>query len=759
MALISAVALAVLALALAPSQVSAAAAAAGQPNCSTLCGNVKVPYPFGFGPPDCYWPGLNLTCDTRTRGAPQLLLGDGTLRVTHISLKNQTVRVIRTGSIKNSTDITSDRNISFDSFTRYGYWLSIGSNKLVLIGCNVMVLLVGDVDNKTRVISACVSICVSDNAIFSTITGETGKLCTATGVGCCQTDIPIESSAAMEVQVRWLNGRNNRDDVAGVRSYVFVAEQGWLEDHGQVAEDLLLSTNPTSKASSEVPLVLGWAVTSGLTPVTMNDYGCPGDVVSSLCKSNHSECNMMKSGYVCDCQYGYDGNPYITGAGGCEDIDECANPTAYWCFGECTNTDGGFKCECSSGFQGNPYGPNGCIGLIIGIAVGSGAGSILVVLITIFMTQRFRHMRAVKLKRKYFKQNRGQLLQQLVSQRADIAERMIIPVDELAKATNNFDKARELGGGGHGIVYKGILSDLHVVAIKKSKISIQNEIDEFLNEVAILSQVNHRNVVKLFGCCLETEVPLLVYEFIPNGTLYHHLHVEGPISLSWGNRLRIATETASAISYLHSSVSIPIIHRDIKSSNILVDDLLTSKVSDFGASRFIPMDKTGLTTRVQGTIGYLDPMYFYTGRLSEKSDVYSFGVILVEMLTRKKPFSYLSSEGDGLVAHFVSLLVEGNVAKILDPQVKEEGGKEVQEVAELAASCIKLSGEDRPTMRQVEHKLQSLQASNMSWAGKLEKDGSTVMNCSSSKEGQNMEESSRRYSLEQEFLMSARYPR
>jgi serine/threonine protein kinase len=258
-------------------------------------------------------------------------------------------------------------------------------------------------------------------------------------------------------------------------------------------------------------------------------------------------------------------------------------------------------------------------------------------------------------------------------------------------------------------------------------------------------------------------VPLLVYEFISNGTLYHHLHVEGPRSLSWVNRLRIATEIASSLAYIYTAVLIPIIHRDIKSSNILLDDKMTSKISDFGASRYIPIEKTRLTTRVQGTIGYLDPLYFQTGRLTEKSDVYSSGVILVELLTRKKPFSYLSTEGDGLVSHFLDPHAEGNLVQIIDPQVIEEGGEEVQEVAALAASCINFRGEERPTMRKVEHTLEGLWGSKKykredTVAAEFE-DDSIVTNCpSSTKGGQNFKESSRRYSLEQE-MMSSRYPR
>uniref|UniRef100_A0A0D3HUF2 Protein kinase domain-containing protein n=1 Tax=Oryza barthii TaxID=65489 RepID=A0A0D3HUF2_9ORYZ len=300
-----------------------------------------------------------------------------------------------------------------------------------------------------------------------------------------------------------------------------------------------------------------------------------------------------------------------------------------------------------------------------------------------FILWKIKLHKVKRMKEIFFKQNHGLLLQQLMSQNANIGERMILTLRELEKATDNFDKTREVG--------------------------VQREIDDFINEVAILSQVNHRNVVKLLGCCLETEVPLLVYEFISNGSLDDHLHVDGPISLSWVDRIRIALEVSRALVYLHSATTTPIFHRDIKASNVLLDDNLTAKISDFGASRYIPIDQTGVTTVVQGTIGYLDPMYYYTGRLTDKSDVFSFGVLLIELLTRKKPI-YRTDRGDSLVPHFASLLEEGKLVEIIDPQVKEEENGEVEEVATLAAMCTKLNGQDRPTMREVEIRLENLRA-------------------------------------------------
>jgi serine/threonine protein kinase len=182
------------------------------------------------------------------------------------------------------------------------------------------------------------------------------------------------------------------------------------------------------------------------------------------------------------------------------------------------------------------------------------------------------------------------------------------------------------------------------------------------------------------------------------------------VSLSWIDRLRIAVETSRALAYLHSLISMPIIHRDVKSPNILLDNNLTVKLSDFGTSRYVPIDQTGVDTTVQGTYGYLDPMYYSTGHLTQKSDVYSFGVILIELLTRKKPVSYRSPQCYSLVNHFGALLSEGNLVHILDPQIVKEGGGEVVDVALLAAICVKFISEDRPTMRQVELTLESIYA-------------------------------------------------
>lgn len=322
----------------------------------------------------------------------------------------------------------------------------------------------------------------------------------------------------------------------------------------------------------------------------------------------------------------------------------------------------------------------------------------------------YKKRKLIKLKEQFFQQNGGLLLNQLASStKMEVIK--IFTAEELESATNKYHESQIIGQGGSGTVYKGTLPDGRVVAIKKAKIVGESQIEQFINEIVILYKMNHRNMVRLLGCCLETEVPMLVYEFIENGTLHHHLHNDNLTgSLPWENRLRIAAETAGALAFLHSASSVPIIHRDVKSANILLDNNFTAKMADFGASRVVPLDKSEVTTLVQGTLGYLDPEYFYSGQLSEKSDVYSFGVVLAELLTGEKPISSDRPEEERMLAKYLVLSMKKNrLFQVMeDKVVKEAEMGELMAVAQLARGCLMVKSEERPTMKDVAAELERL---------------------------------------------------
>ncbi|XP_071700626.1 wall-associated receptor kinase-like 20 [Rutidosis leptorrhynchoides] len=283
---------------------------------------------------------------------------------------------------------------------------------------------------------------------------------------------------------------------------------------------------------------------------------------------------------------------------------------------------------------------------------------------------------------------------------------------ELKKATNDFSKDKLLGVGGFGEVYKGELHDGTVVAVKSAKVGNIKSTQQVLNEVGILSQVNHKNLVRLLGCCVEAEQPLMVYEYISRGTLYHHLHSESCKFLNWISRLRICLQTAEALAYLHTSAHTPIYHRDIKSNNILLDDEYNAKVSDFGLSRLAKPGLSHVSTCAQGTLGYLDPEYYRNYQLTDKSDVYSFGVVLLEILTTKRAIDFAREEDDVNLAVYVAQRAD-SVMEVVDPRLveNEASGQVLNSVSlfcKLALACLKEKKGDRPNMKDVVQELQSI---------------------------------------------------
>ncbi|WVZ92134.1 hypothetical protein U9M48_038221 [Paspalum notatum var. saurae] len=469
------------------------------------------------------------------------------------------------------------------------------------------------------------------------------------------------------------------------------------------------------------------------------------------------------------------------------DIDECDDPNK--CDAICNNTIGSYFCtECP---QNTIYDrtKSQCVSVkqhnaLEGITIGVSSGLVVLLLSisAIYLTRKWKRNVQKRMRRNYFRRNKGLLLEQLILADENASEKnKIFSLEELEKATNNFDSTRILGRGGHGMVYKGILSDQRVVAIKRSKVIEEGEINQFINEVAILSQINHRNIVKLFGCCLETEVPLLVYDFIPNGSLYKILHADSSSSefvLSWDNCLRIAAEAAGALCYLHSAASVSVFHRDVKSSNILLDSNYTAKVSDFGASRLVPIDQTHVVTNVQGTFGYLDPEYYHTGQLNEKSDVYSFGVVLLELLVRMEPIITTESGMKQNLSNYFLWEMKGKpISEIVSRHVLEEAcEEEINCVASLVEMCLRLQSEKRPTMKQVEMALQFLRSkqaetNRASTIGTAEERQTLLtktdidsyqlsgINFGKKPIFASSQHSNRLYSFEEEFLSSAGLPR
>ncbi|KAK1400883.1 putative wall-associated receptor kinase-like 11 [Heracleum sosnowskyi] len=479
-------------------------------------------------------------------------------------------------------------------------------------------------------IGGCMSFCNS-----------TGKDNSCFGVNCCQTNIP-PSLWFFSTSLKSINRIHDQD----MCKYAFIADQDWF---------LSLADIYSVQTMEQVPAVLDWKPT-----VSCYSFG---------------PTNVSRNSSLCGINTLY--------------INECAPGNNHECQQICINTPGSYYCSCNHGYVA--IGNHNCTEtanvkktpIVLAIATCGGLGVLLVLAITWWLCKVMKRRNIRKLKEKNFERNGGLLLrQQVSSSEGNFDTTKLFTSKELEMATDNYNKDRILGQGGQGTVYKGMLTDGKIVAVKKSKVEHESKLENFINEVVILSQINHRNVVKLHGCCLETEVPLLVYEFIPNGTLFEYIHDHNEdFPLTWDIRVRVATEIAGALFYLHSAASIPIFHRDIESTNILLDEKYRAKMADFGTSKSIAIDQTHLTTRVQG----LKPILAPSSR----------------------------EEARSLAAHFILTIEENRMLDIVDSRIATEVRREeITKFASIAYRCLNLNGRNRPTMKQVAVELENINMSH-----------------------------------------------
>ncbi|KAF6155757.1 hypothetical protein GIB67_007404 [Kingdonia uniflora] len=410
----------------------------------------------------------------------------------------------------------------------------------------------------------------------------------------------------------------------------------------------------------------------------------------------------------------------------------CLKDTNYTEISSPFNEQPGYRCTCPQGYKGEAFfGSEGCydtstppscsfsdymigfcgIGGGLGILLrGIIAGAIMMICITLsckLILGKCRSMRSQRITRR------------LISDAAGTCSIPFFTYKEIKRATDGFADIQRKGTGAYGTVYAGKLHNDDWVAIKKIRQRDAEGIGKVVNEIKLLSSVSHPNLVRLLGCCIEGGEQILIYEFMSNGTLSQHLQRETGTGLPWTIRLRIATEIAQAISHLHSS-SPPIFHRDIKSSNILLDYSFKSKVADFGLSRLGSITELShISTAPQGTPGYLDPQYHQDFQLSDRSDVYSFGVVLVEIITALKVVDFSRADGEVNLATFaVEKIRKACVNEIIDPFLDSQKDAwthlSVHKVAELAFRCLAVHRDLRPSMMEIVDELEYIKANTWS---------------------------------------------
>ncbi|XP_059436917.1 G-type lectin S-receptor-like serine/threonine-protein kinase At1g11330 [Corylus avellana] len=290
-----------------------------------------------------------------------------------------------------------------------------------------------------------------------------------------------------------------------------------------------------------------------------------------------------------------------------------------------------------------------------------------------------------------------------------LQELPLFNLHELASAAKNFHQSNNLGQGGFGPVHKGKLTNGQEIAVKRLSRTSGQGIEEFMNEVVVISKLQHRNLVRLLGCCVEGEEKILVYEYMSNKSLDAFLFVK-PKLLDWRRCFNIMVGIGRGLLYLHRDSRLIIIHRDLKASNILLDEELNSKISDFGMARIFGGNKDQAnTTRVVGTYGYMSPEYAMEGRFSEKSDVFSFGVLLLEMVSGRRNSSFYDDEQDMSLLGFAwKMWNANNIVALKDPMIREPCFEmEILRCIHVGLLCVQEFAEDRSSVSIVIFMLKS----------------------------------------------------
>nr|GEX61967.1 putative wall-associated receptor kinase-like 16 [Tanacetum cinerariifolium] len=639
------------------------AIAQNESHCESSCGHVTINFPFGSGEGCYYSPDFLVTCN-RSLDEPTPFYRDTNIPITNMYRDTSEMEVM-VFVAKDCYDSFGKKidDESFDTSLELNNFRISTKNRFVAIGCDTYADITGTIGNDS-VSTGCSSTCGGNSHI-------TNGSCS--GVGCCQLAIP-EGMSSYNLSAISFNNHTNISDFNPC-SYALVVH----EEKFNFSSNNLLDF----RAVEYTPMLLDWAIGHETCDIARKD------TENFLCQG-HSECDHNYAGP-------------------------------------------GYRCRCSEGYEGNPYVANNCT-----------STSVSVIFLLILVTWAYvgiKKRKHMKLREKFFRQNGGIMLQQRISGDGGSRDRQkligccletevpllvyeFIPNGTLSDHIHNESKSLAITWDIRlriATETAGALSYLHSSAsvpiihrdVKPMNILLD---DSYIAKVADFgaSRLIPMDQLELATIVQGTLVPLLVYEFIPNGTLSDHIHNRGKsLAITWEIRIRIATETAEALSYLHSAASVPIVHRDIKPTNILLDDSYVAKVADFGASRLIPGDHVELATIVQGTLGYLDPEYLQTNTLTDKSDVYSFGVVLVELFTGRKALSFDKPEEEqNLAIYFLSSLKKGRLFHILDENLQlNEVPDEIAQVSRLAERCLCIKGDERPTMKEVAIELEGILAS------------------------------------------------